>query len=150
GPTLPETAGLRTIPLSRPGKAPAPAQPDSPGRNPPPTTSLPTPPLGEMTTPKTTRRPPRRQKARFIETTEIFHPDRPSQSRLARRPIPTQPIPLLNMSTWSRFKTHYPLIAELGLSLDISRIPFPDDFLARMEPAMQKAFADMAALEGGA
>ncbi len=54
------------------------------------------------------------------------------------------------MSTWSRFKTHYHHNAELGLSLDISRIPFPDDFLARMEPAMQKAFADMAALEGGA
>src|SRR5690606_12231909 len=53
-------------------------------------------------------------------------------------------------STWSRFKTHYHHNAELGLSLDISRIPFPDDFLARMEPAMQKAFADMAALEGGA
>ncbi|MFH1497762.1 MAG: glucose-6-phosphate isomerase [Verrucomicrobiota bacterium] len=54
------------------------------------------------------------------------------------------------MSSWSRFKTHYHHNAELGLSLDISRIPFPDDFLAKMEPAMQSAFDDMAALENGA
>lgn len=51
---------------------------------------------------------------------------------------------------WNRFKTHFRHYPELGLSLDISRIPFPDDFLSSMEPRMQKAFADMAALEGGA
>ncbi len=54
------------------------------------------------------------------------------------------------MSTWSRFKTHFHHNAELGLSLDISRIPFPDGFLEKMEPAMQKAYADMSALERGA
>ncbi len=54
------------------------------------------------------------------------------------------------MSSWSRFKAHYLTNTALGVSLDISRIPFPDGFLAKMEPAMQKAFADMAALEGGA
>jgi len=52
--------------------------------------------------------------------------------------------------TWNRFKTHFYHHADLGLSLDISRIPFPDDFLTSMEPRMQEAFTAMAALEGGA
>jgi glucose-6-phosphate isomerase len=54
------------------------------------------------------------------------------------------------MSTWSRFKALYYQNADLGLALDISRIPFPDDFLASKEAAIQQAFADMAALENGA
>jgi glucose-6-phosphate isomerase len=54
------------------------------------------------------------------------------------------------MSTWSRFKKHYYQNADLGLALDISRIPFPDDFLAGKEAAIQQAYADMAALEKGA
>ena len=52
--------------------------------------------------------------------------------------------------SWSRFKNNYLHNANLGFSLDVSRIPFPDDYLSSMEPRMQKAFADMAALEGGA
>jgi len=52
--------------------------------------------------------------------------------------------------TWSRFQTHSYHYAHLGLSLDLSRIPFPDDFLASKEAAMQQAFSAMAALEGGA
>ncbi|MCX6955944.1 MAG: glucose-6-phosphate isomerase [Verrucomicrobia bacterium] len=52
--------------------------------------------------------------------------------------------------TWSRFKTHSSHYADLGVSLDLSRLPFPDDFLASKEAAMQSAFADMAALEKGA
>ncbi|MDR2675475.1 MAG: glucose-6-phosphate isomerase [Opitutaceae bacterium] len=55
-----------------------------------------------------------------------------------------------NTATWQRFKKHFLHDAALGLSLDISRMPFPDDFLAQMEPAAQRAFADMAALENGA
>ena len=51
---------------------------------------------------------------------------------------------------WSRFKKYFYQNRDLGLSLDISRIPFPDDFLATMEPRMQKAFAAMAELERGA
>src|SRR5580698_754984 len=54
------------------------------------------------------------------------------------------------MSTWPRFKAHFCTVPELGLALDISRIPFPDGFLASMEPAMQKAYTAMAALENGA
>lgn len=52
--------------------------------------------------------------------------------------------------TWNRFKTHFYHNADLGVSLDISRIPFPDDFLTSMEPRLQEAYTAMAALEGGA
>src|ERR1700690_3409618 len=52
--------------------------------------------------------------------------------------------------SWARFKQYLYQEASLGLSLDISRIPFPDGYLASMEPRIQKAFADMAALEKGA
>jgi glucose-6-phosphate isomerase len=52
--------------------------------------------------------------------------------------------------TWDRFKSLYYTNPRLGLSLDISRMPFPDDFLGSMEPRLKQAFADMAALEGGA
>jgi len=52
--------------------------------------------------------------------------------------------------SWSRFKTHSYQYPSLGLALDLSRVPFPDDFLAAKEPAIQQAFAAMAALEKGA
>jgi glucose-6-phosphate isomerase len=52
--------------------------------------------------------------------------------------------------TWTRFKEYHYQDAALGVSLDISRIPFPDGYLASMEPRIQKAFAEMAALEKGA
>ena len=54
------------------------------------------------------------------------------------------------MPTWNRFKSLYYQNPALGLALDISRIPFPDDYLAAKDPALQQAFADMAALESGA
>jgi glucose-6-phosphate isomerase len=52
--------------------------------------------------------------------------------------------------SWSRFKEFFYQDGTLGVSLDISRIPFPDGFLASMEPKIQKAFAEMAAIEKGA
>jgi glucose-6-phosphate isomerase len=52
--------------------------------------------------------------------------------------------------TWSRFKQYHYQDEALGVALDISRIPFPDGYLASMEPRMQAAFASMAALEKGA
>src|SRR5688572_1102967 len=52
--------------------------------------------------------------------------------------------------TWSRFKTYFHHNADLGISLDISRMPFPDDFFSSMEPQMQKAFDAMTKLESGA
>ena len=53
-------------------------------------------------------------------------------------------------SNWHRFQAYHYHNASLGLSLDISRIPFPDDFFARMEPAAQRAHAAMRELERGA
>ena len=52
--------------------------------------------------------------------------------------------------SWSRCKSCYYQNPALGFALDISRIPFPDDFLEQMEPRFARAFADMAALEKGA
>jgi glucose-6-phosphate isomerase len=52
--------------------------------------------------------------------------------------------------SWTRFKKYFYQNRELGLALDISRIPFPDDFLGSMEARMQKAFTAMAELERGA
>ncbi len=52
--------------------------------------------------------------------------------------------------SWSRFKSHYYQNAALGVSLDISRLPFPDGYLESMEPKFAQAFADMDALENGA
>ena len=52
--------------------------------------------------------------------------------------------------SWPRFKEfcfHFPTV---GLSLDLSRLPFPDDYLPSIEPKFAAAFAHMAALEKGA
>jgi len=48
---------------------------------------------------------------------------------------------------WQRFQQYYTEFPELGLALDISRMNFSEDFLASMEPRLQKAFAAMAELE---
>jgi len=53
-------------------------------------------------------------------------------------------------ATWSRFKDTLYQNTELGLALDISRIPFPEDFFAKREADIQAAFAAMNALEKGA
>ena len=52
--------------------------------------------------------------------------------------------------SWTRYKEYLFQDAALGLALDISRIPFPNGFLASMEVPIQQAFAGMAALEKGA
>jgi glucose-6-phosphate isomerase len=55
------------------------------------------------------------------------------------------------MSTlWDRFKRYYLRHAELGISLDVSRMGFGDDFIAAMDPSARKALVAMAALEAGA
>ncbi|MFM7803357.1 MAG: glucose-6-phosphate isomerase, partial [Verrucomicrobiota bacterium] len=51
---------------------------------------------------------------------------------------------------WSRFQRHHLDCPSIGLALDISRVPFPDDFHAKMERPIRKAMADMEALERGA
>jgi len=51
---------------------------------------------------------------------------------------------------WQRFQKYYTEYPALGLAVDLSRMNVDDAFFAAMEPRMQKAFADMAALEAGA
>jgi glucose-6-phosphate isomerase len=50
---------------------------------------------------------------------------------------------------WNRYKSHPCLVPSVGLSLDISRMAFDDEFFARMEPMIEKAFGAMDALEKG-
>jgi glucose-6-phosphate isomerase len=55
------------------------------------------------------------------------------------------------MSTlWDRFQQYYLRHSGLGISVDVSRMNFSDEFLARMEAPAAKALADMKALEAGA
>jgi glucose-6-phosphate isomerase len=51
---------------------------------------------------------------------------------------------------WTRYKKYLCRVDSVGLSLDISRMTFDDAFFAKMEPAIQKAFTAMDALEKGA
>jgi glucose-6-phosphate isomerase len=51
---------------------------------------------------------------------------------------------------WNRFQKYNTEFPALGLAVDLSRMNVDDEFFAAMEPRMQKAFADMAALEAGA
>ena len=50
---------------------------------------------------------------------------------------------------WTRFKENYLDFHDLYMSLDISYMNFPDNYLTDMEPFMQTAFANMQALEKG-
>ncbi len=50
---------------------------------------------------------------------------------------------------WARFQQHYTEFPSLGLALDLSRVNFPDTFLATMARPMQRAFIAMAELEKG-
>jgi glucose-6-phosphate isomerase len=51
---------------------------------------------------------------------------------------------------WNRYQNYLFIDDNIGLSLDISRIHFEDQYLVEMEPAMQKAYAAMDELEKGA
>jgi glucose-6-phosphate isomerase len=50
---------------------------------------------------------------------------------------------------WERYQRHLCDCPAIGMQLDISRMGFPDDYLTRMESAMQQAFHSMALLEAG-
>ncbi|MFN0127810.1 MAG: glucose-6-phosphate isomerase [Verrucomicrobiales bacterium] len=54
------------------------------------------------------------------------------------------------MSHWSRFQNTFLRDTDTGLTLDVSRMSFPDGFFERMGPLCEKALADMAELEDGA
>ena len=53
-------------------------------------------------------------------------------------------------SLWQRFQQYFLYYRDLGFSLDISRMKFPDDFFEKMQPKIDNAFAAMRALEAGA
>ncbi len=55
----------------------------------------------------------------------------------------------MSADLWDRFQRHYLLYEDLGFSLDISRMRFPDDFLSSMAGAAGRAFAEMKELEAG-
>lgn len=54
------------------------------------------------------------------------------------------------MNLWQRHRDYLCRIPAIGLTLDVSRMRFDDQFLARIAPAMQRAFEAMDALENGA
>ncbi|MEY2408276.1 MAG: glucose-6-phosphate isomerase [Verrucomicrobiota bacterium] len=51
---------------------------------------------------------------------------------------------------WQRFQERHSEFPTLSLALDLSRVDFPPDFSTRMEPLLQRAFAEMSDLERGA
>jgi glucose-6-phosphate isomerase len=57
---------------------------------------------------------------------------------------------LSKLQLWERFQKYYTDFPTLGLSIDLSRMMFADDFFPKMEPRMQKAFSAMNELEKGA
>jgi len=55
-----------------------------------------------------------------------------------------------NIALWERYKKYLCECPSIGMTLDISRMNFADDYLVRMEPGTQKAYQAMDALESGA
>jgi glucose-6-phosphate isomerase len=56
---------------------------------------------------------------------------------------------MASSSLWQRFQQYFLRYDDLGFSIDISRMKFPDDFFDRMKPNVEKAFAAMRDLEAG-
>ncbi|MEI6352034.1 MAG: glucose-6-phosphate isomerase [Verrucomicrobiota bacterium] len=55
-----------------------------------------------------------------------------------------------SQSLWARYQAYLLRYEDLGFTLDLSRMRFSDGFLPGMQPKVDKAFADMKALEAGA
>src|SRR5947199_10312519 len=56
---------------------------------------------------------------------------------------------MASSSLWQRFQQYFLRHDDLGFSIDISRMKFPDDFFDKMRPRIDKAFAAMRDLEAG-
>src|SRR5216684_2765228 len=56
----------------------------------------------------------------------------------------------MSSSLWNLFQNHFLRYVELGFSIDISRMKFPEDFFGKMRTRIDKAFAAMRELESGA
>ena len=57
---------------------------------------------------------------------------------------------MTSQQLWNRYNQHLCVCDAIDLTLDISRVQFPDDFFATMAQPMADAFAAMDALESGA
>jgi glucose-6-phosphate isomerase len=57
---------------------------------------------------------------------------------------------MASSSLWQRFQRYFLEYRELGFSLDISRMKFPEDLFEKMQPRIEQAFAAMQELEAGA
>ena len=57
---------------------------------------------------------------------------------------------MASSSLWQRFQRYLLEYRQLGFSLDISRMKFPDDLFEKMRPQIEHAFAAMRELEAGA
>jgi glucose-6-phosphate isomerase len=57
---------------------------------------------------------------------------------------------MVSSSLWQRFQRYFLEYRELGFSLDISRMKFPDDLFEKLRPQIEPAFAAMRELEAGA
>lgn len=53
------------------------------------------------------------------------------------------------MSHWSRYQKHFVRYADLGFSIDISRMAFADDLFTTLAPGIERALKDMKELEAG-
>ncbi|HET9856837.1 MAG TPA: glucose-6-phosphate isomerase [Chthoniobacterales bacterium] len=56
---------------------------------------------------------------------------------------------MASSSLWQRFQQYFLRYDDLGFTIDISRMKFPDDFFNKMGPKIDKAFAAMRDLEAG-
>src|SRR6266705_980058 len=57
---------------------------------------------------------------------------------------------MTSSSLWQRLQQYFLRYGDLGFSIDISRMKFPDDFFEKMQPKIDEAFATMRELEAGA
>ena len=55
-----------------------------------------------------------------------------------------------DQALWERFKARLCVADSVGVSVDLSRMGFSDQFLAQHDPALRKALVAMDALEAGA
>jgi glucose-6-phosphate isomerase len=60
-----------------------------------------------------------------------------------------KPMANSKMQSWERFQKYYAEFPSIGLAVDLSRTNVDDKFFAAMGPRIQKAFAEMDALETG-
>ena len=70
--------------------------------------------------------------------------------RLPESPTAVSLILVASSSLWQRFQQYFLRYGDIGFSIDISRMKFPDDFFEKMQPKIAKAFAAMRELEAGA